>query len=257
MLDKLERRLGHWAVPNLTLIMTGALGVTFGMQLLWPGTQWHLVFSRATILDGELWRLVTFLILAPPWHPLFAAFSLYLFYLMGTALEHEWGAFRFNLFILVGYLATVLAGFLLPGGLATNTFLLGSVFLAFAHLFPDFTLHLFFILPVKIKWLALLTWLLYGWTLLTGSGMERALVLAAVANFLLFFGRDIVLTMKSAKRRMEHQARLVRDEAVPFHRCTTCGATEKTHPHIAFYVCEECRGDHEYCEQHIREHPHR
>ena len=81
--------------------------------------------------------------------------------------------------------------FLVPYGYATNQFMLGSVFLAFAYLYPDFQLYIFFILPVRIKWLALLTWLFYGWTMITGDWMSRAMATAAVANFLLFFGRDI------------------------------------------------------------------
>lgn len=254
MLDQLQRRFGRWAIPHLTLTLTIALAATFGLRLLWPESTSYFVFYWPLIREGELWRLFSYVILAPPWHPLFAAFGVYLFYLMGNALEHEWGEFRFTLFVLSGWLITTLTAVVVPGVLATNTFLLGSVFLAFAFRYPDFQLYLFFILPVRIKWLALVTWLMYGWTLLTGTISSRIMVLAATANFLLFFGREIITNMRAAKRRMEHRAAALHEANQPFHRCHTCGATEKTHPDLNFYVCEECPDHHEFCEHHIR-HP--
>lgn len=256
MLEKLERRFGRWAIPNLTLTLTIALAATFGLRLLWPDSVTYFFFYWPLIRDGELWRLISYVILAPPWHPLFAAFGLYLFYLMGNALEQEWGDFRYTLFVIVGWLLTTLMAILVPGTVATNEFLLGSVFLAFAFRYPDFQIYLFFILPVKIKWLALLTWLVYAWTLLTGSWSSRVMVLAATANFFLFFGREILSNMRAAKRRMEHRAATLQDAQQPFHRCQTCGATEKTHPDLNFFVCDDCPGHHEYCERHIHDHPH-
>ncbi len=263
MRNKLERWLDRFAVPHLTVLFTVLLTITYGLRLLWPGTAdapspiWSLVFSRDAILAGEIWRVVTFMFVAPGWHPIFAAFGLYLFYLMGTALEHEWGEARFNLFVLVGFFATVLVGFLGPYGIATNQFLLGSVFLAFAYLYPDFEIMLFFLLPVKIKWLALLTWLGYGYSLITGGWTERFLVLAAVANFFLFFGRQIVQGAQAAKRRMEFKAHNLADNAEPFHACAECGISETTHPDAEFRVCDECSAGQEYCLDHVDQHQHR
>lgn len=256
MINKLERIFGRLAVPHLTLVMTVGLTLSFGASLLWPDTVTSLWLSRELVLGGEWWRLVTFMFVAPGWHPLFAAFALYMFYLMGNALEGEWGEFRFNLFILVGYVATLLAAWIAPWGVASNAFILGSVFLAFAYLYPDFVIYVFFILPVKIKWLALITWLGYGWTLIMGEWMERFLVVAAVGNFLLFFGKDIALRAKSARRRMERQTKIIAAGEPTFHRCAVCGATEKSHPDAEFRVCEDCASGHEYCAAHLHEHKH-
>ena len=121
---------------------------------------------------------------------------------MGNSLEGHWGAFRYNIFLLVGYVVTVAVSFLFPFQAATNIFIAGSVFLAFAYLYPDFQLYIFFILPVKIKWLALLTWIGYAYQILTGSWSTRLLVIASITNYLLFFGRDIYLTAKTGNRRM-------------------------------------------------------
>jgi hypothetical protein len=197
------------------------------------------------------------MLMPPSWSPIWVVFALYLFYLMGNALESEWGEFRYNFFILVGWFATVAVSFIYPGNFSTNSYVLGSVFLAFAYLYPDFVIHLFFILPIKIKWLALIAWAGYGLTLIMGGWLDRLLVGAAILNFLLFFGKDILLTMKSRKRRMEFDARKLRDDSLPFHSCTVCGITDKQAPDMDFRVCAECSGDHEYCAKHIHAHPHK
>lgn len=260
MPNRLERWFGRFAIPHLTMAVTMGLTITLGMQLLWPETAGILLFDRSSILRGELWRLLTFVVLAPavysPVQIMFAVFGLYLFYLMGTALENEWGEFRFNLYMLVGWLATVAVGLLGPVGYATNYYYLSSVFLAFAYLYPEFELLLFFILPVKIKWLAMLTWLIYVARLLFGDVTDRLLIVSAILNFLIFFGADIFMGARVAKRRMEFKAKSLVDESKPFHRCEKCGATEATHPDAEFRVCEECAGEHEYCLAHIDEHPH-
>ena len=155
-----------------------------------------------------------------------------MFYLMGNALEGHWGAFRYNLFLLIGYLVTVAVTFLFPFPAATNIFIGGSVFLAFAWLYPDFQIYIFFILPVKIKWLALLTWIGYGYELLVGSWHTRLLVVASISNFLLFFGKDIIWRMKTGNRKMIFQAKQFTGAREAFHTCATCGKTDISHPQI-------------------------
>src|SRR4029077_2272748 len=112
---------------------------------------------------GEWWRLVSFLFTPPSGNPLLAIFALYFLWFMGGALEAQWGAFRYNVYVLIGYAMTVAAAFAFPYGAATNGYITGSIFLAFAYLFPDFQILLFFILPVKVKWLALITWLFFAY----------------------------------------------------------------------------------------------
>jgi hypothetical protein len=203
-----------------------------------------------------VWRLASFLFTPPCANPVFAFFFWYMFYLMGTALEAHWGAFRYNLFLLLGWLATVGVSFITPEVPASPGFLQGSVFLAFAFLFPDFVLYLFFILPVKIKWLALLTWIGYFLTVVFGDWSSRLLVLASVINFLLFFGERIYARMRFGHRRMLQQAGRVATQDKPFHRCTVCGITDRTHPDMEFRYCSKCDGQHGYCREHIRNHEH-
>ena len=187
--------------------------------------------------------------------PVFAFFAWYLFYLMGSALEGHWGAFRYNIFLLVGYIVTVAVSFLFPYSAATNIFIGGSVFLAFAYLYPDFQLYIFFVLPVKIKWLALLTWIGYGYEVLVGSWSTRLLVLASISNYLLFFGRDIYLSIRMGNRRMVAQARDFTGKKEPFHTCAACGITDLSNPQMEFRYCSECGGL-GYCKEHIFNHEH-
>ena len=146
LLDKLERALGRFAVPNLSLYLV--IGQVF-VLLAWMLGQLDLglfVLVPELVKAGEWWRLFSFLLLPPPpgmFGYLFVAFAWYMFYLMGGALESFWGAFRYNLFLLAGLGLTLIAAFLTPGQAATNAFIAGSVFLAFAYLHPDFELALF------------------------------------------------------------------------------------------------------------------
>jgi hypothetical protein len=130
------------------------------------------------------------------------------------------------------------------------------VFLAFARLNPDFTMMLFFILPVKIKWLALLTWLGYGYGLLTGRTSTRLAILAAVGNFLVFFARDIVVSLRHGRRTMARKTREFAEANEPRHRCHVCGKTDRSNPELDFRYCSQCAGDQCYCPEHIRNHAH-
>jgi hypothetical protein len=190
---------------------------------------------------------------------IFLAFGLYMFYLMGSALEHFWGEFHFNAYIFIGWALTTAVAFVVPGAYATNTFIAGSVFLAFAWLNPDFELLIFFILPVKIKWLALLQWLFYGFYLVVGSWSLRLMILASIGNFLIFFSRDLLLRAGSGRRRAVQHARQYgneSDDAEPRHRCHKCGKTDLTHPQMEFRYCSKCAGEECYCSEHIANHEH-
>ncbi len=263
LLDTLERKFGRFAVPHVTLgLIACQVFVYIAMLALdRPGAEplaARLEFVPDKVLQGEVWRLLSFLAMPPFTNVVFAFFFWYLFYLMGTALDRSWGTFRYNVFLLIGYVATVSVAFIVPDVPANNAFLQGSVFLAFAYLFPDFVMYIFFILPVKIKWLALVTWIVYALMLIFGpSWSVRLMVLASVCNFLVFFGRDIMQRLRSGRRRMEIQARQYSTrEPAYFHRCTVCGITDRTDPQMDFRYCSKCAGDYGYCMTHLHSHDH-
>ncbi len=257
LLDRLERVFGRFALPNVTVYLIAGQTVFYVLFMTGKLDQSITRLSADLLLDGQWWRIATFLFDPPLSNPIFAFFAWYIFYLMGSALEGYWGAFRYNVFLLIGVLLTIAVSFLTPDFPVTNAFIGGSVFLAFAFLYPDFVLQLFFILPVRIKWLALLTWLYYGYLVFFGGWHTRLMVLASVGNFLLFFAGDLIWMMKSGRRQMARQAQqLSRREDEPFHRCTVCGITDKSHPQMDFRYCPECDGQYGYCQDHIRNHDH-
>ena len=256
LLDKLEKKFRSFGIPNLTLHLVIGQSLVY---ILLKTERINLDFIPlfpSYVLKGEVWRLFTFVIMPPLSHPIFIFFALYIFYLMGSSLENYWGTFRYNVFLLIGYVATVAVSFVTPDYPATNIFLGGSVFLAFATLNPNFELALFFILPVKIKWLALLTWLGYGFQLLFGTWSTRLLILASICNYLIFFGRDIVFRIRSHRWRMERKAKEFSRQNAPIHRCVICGITDKDDPEMAFRYCTKCEGTPCYCINHIKDHEH-
>ena len=260
-LRRLEGRLSRYGVPNVTVVLV-ALQVLVYLVIeldISPNLRERIQLVPQLVLTGEVWRVFTFLCDPPEMHPIFVFFFWYLFYLMGTALEMNWGALRYNVFLLIGFAATVSVSFLTPEAAATNAFVQGSVFLAFAHLYPDFTLMLFFILPVKSKWLALLTWCGYFLTVVNGTWPMRLAVIASVLNFLIFFGADIVNRVRTGRRRMVVQTRKLTaqvNERPYFHRCVVCGVTDRTNPDMDFRYCTKCVGACGYCRDHLHNHEH-
>jgi hypothetical protein len=264
LLTKLERFLGHLAIPNLPLYLVAGQVLFWGLALMTGFNLERIALLPAAVLSGEVWRLVTFLFFPASLNTsalsiVLLAFTWYLFFLMGSALEHFWGPFRFNMFIGLGWLLTAAVSFFTPAVYATNVYFLLSVVLAFAFLNPDFTLMIFFILPVKIKWLALLLWLWYAYLFAVGSWSARLMVLAATGNFLVFFASDIVGRIRTDRRRMAHQASVFgarRDEREARHRCRICGKTDITDPQLDFRYCSKCAGNQCYCLEHIFNHEH-
>ncbi|MGA2445414.1 MAG: hypothetical protein ABSG50_08335 [Opitutaceae bacterium] len=264
LLSKLERFLGRFAIPNLSLYLVIGQVLFWGLALMIGFNLERIALLPVAVFAGEVWRLATFLFLPPSMSAdtlsiVFMAFAWYIFYLMGSALEHYWGEFRYNAFIGLGWLLTAAVAFITPRVYATNLFLAGSVFLAFAYLNPDFTLMIFFILPVRIKWLALFQWLVYGYMLVVGPWSARLMVLAATGNFLVFFARDILQQLRTGRWRMAHQARVFaasQDEHEARHRCRVCGKTDLSHPQLDFRYCSKCAGNQCYCPEHIFNHEH-
>jgi hypothetical protein len=228
----------------------------YGVAYMQPEAVLNIVLIPSRVLEGEVWRLFTFLVMPPPMNPVFAFFFWYLWYLMGTALEANWGTVRYNLFLLIGFIVTAAAAFLTPNAPASNAFLEFSVFLAFATLFPDFQLSLFFILPVKVKWIALMYSVWLGYQVLVEDWSTRIAVLASVANYLLFFAPEIYRRVQGGRRRMAFQATEAARRNKPFHVCRVCGKTDRSDPDMEFRYCSQCAGVCGYCSEHIRNHEH-
>ncbi|MEM9657969.1 MAG: hypothetical protein AAF961_06360, partial [Planctomycetota bacterium] len=149
---------------------------------------------------------------------------------------------------------------MLEMAVASNFYLYGMLMLAFARIFPDFTLNVLFVLPIRIKWLALIQWIVYGYTFLTGlfdgNWMKVLLVVASVANYLVFFGREHWQALKYGHRRRAFQAKAQKSAAKPRHVCRVCGLDSDRSPKTLFRYCSKCAGQACYCPDHIRDHDH-
>jgi hypothetical protein len=262
LLSRLEPKLRRFAVLNLTVILIAGQVLAYvaynvegqrggGLDVI---EQMELV--PAKVVQGEVWRLLTFLFI-PPFTNLIVAFIYwYAFYFCGTFLEQVWGAFRYNAYLLVGYLATVGVAFLEPNFPTSNFFLKTTVFLAFATLNPDFSFYIYFLVPVKAKWLAALTWLFLAYSFARGNSIERAFVVASVGNYLLFFGGAVWRKLKQRRRRKQFQKRTQYATQRLVHKCAVCGLTSEDAPQTQFRYCSRCDGERCYCPEHLRDHEH-
>jgi membrane associated rhomboid family serine protease len=253
--EQLERKLSRFAIPHLTLWIIAGQVLFFMLHFSHHHIMDRLYLEPALVMMGQWWRIFSFVFIPPSYNPLWLFLDIYFFFLIGNALENTWGSLHYNLFLLIGWVATVAAAFLVPGGAVASLYLFGSVFLAFAFLFPDFLIYVAFVLPVRVKYIAWLAWAFYGWMFLNGDWPQRVIIVAAVLNFLLFFRRDIVNRIRYGHRKMIQKAVSAVDE--PFHRCSICGMTERTNPEMEFRYCNLCVGTPCYCINHINAHEHR
>ena len=266
LLSRLDTKFGRYAVPNLTVILIAGQVVAFLASFVErQGGPFRVVdqlsLVPALVLTGEVWRLVTFLFIPPTDNLIFALFFWSAFFVCGTVLERVWGSFRFNLYLLIGYAATIAVAFAFPIAPASNYFLKTTVFLAFARLNPDFSFNIYGLLPVRAKWLALLIWLFFAHTLWTGPWPLRLIAIASIANYLLFFGRGIWRDMKHSYRRVQFKSRVQYGNALMrrqrmAHACRVCGLSSEASPKTQFRYCSECGDDYCYCPEHLRDHEH-
>ena len=277
---KLEAYLRRWAIPNPTAIIIAGQVLLYLFMRLNRGGEGafdpsRLMLLPGMVLQGEIWRLVTFIFFPPLTDSIFVIFFWLLFYRYGTALEEIWGTYRLNLFLLIailsifvshliiwalaGDMAIVMAqAFILNltrGIIDITTFTYGTVFLAFARLFPDFIINLMFVLPIRIKWLATIAWISYGYVFLRGAWPVKVLVAAALLNYVLFLGREHVRQWKQGQRRRSFQARAAK-VGKPIHKCLVCGLDSETSPKTSFRYCSKCAGQCCYCPEHIQNHEH-
>jgi membrane associated rhomboid family serine protease len=250
LLNKLERRLGFLAVPGLIRIVIGFTALVWALMWLNPNFRSALDLDPARIRHGEVWRLVTYIFIPQTQSPLWIIFALWFLWWIGEGLEHAWGPFRLTLYFFVGIIGTTIAAFFF-GSDSSNRLLLASLFFAFARFYPDQVIYLFFILPVKIKWVAWVSaaFLLFGFVV--GSNSYRMALVAALANYLIFFGPEIIYEARhrgEVSARRKRYARSSRSEAQPLHKCAVCGATELSDPNLDFRVA---RDGEEYCVPHL------
>ncbi|TDT51357.1 rhomboid family intramembrane serine protease [Fonticella tunisiensis] len=258
-LDKLERRFGRYAIRGLMKYIVGITAAVFALSYLdiTGVIESKLLLIPSEVLKGEVWRLITFIFIPPTKDPIWVLFALYFYYIIGTALENAWGSFRFNLYYLIGMIGTILAMFITEG-IGTATYINLSMFLAFAYMYPNYEILIFFILPVKVKYLGWLYWLFILRTLITAPVSEKVAAVVSIINFFVFFGPDVLHGIRN--RSKVHYRRRKFKSQIPeirlIHRCEVCGITSKDDPDMEFRYCSKCEGRRCYCMNHIKNHEH-
>lgn len=225
--------------------------------------------------EFQIWRLVTFIFVVENSSSIFVLISLYFYYFVGTTLESEWGSPRFTVYYGIGVLANILTGVVLsflyglnfPWYVVNMHYVNMSLFFAFACLYPNMEVRLFFILPVKVKWMGWFTAALFLWDVLNALfalyWIGVVLPLVAIGNFLLFFSGDAMVLFGRVKHKNSKQTinfkkatKDIRQQKGYLHKCTICGRTDTDHPELEFRYCSKCNGYHCYCMEHLNNHVH-
>lgn len=256
LLARLERRLGRFAIPNLPLLIVGGMAAAFVLSMFRPSFLQALMLDWTLVTQGQVWRLFTYLFIPRTTSLLWVIFSLYFAWMVGTNLESAWGTFKFNVFYFLGALGTTLAAVLI--GTAGNEWLHLSLWLAFATVFPDFQVYIFFIVPVRVKWLGLLAAGYLVYAAVMGGWADRAAITVAMSNYVLFFAghwwdyfKHRNVRVRQAARRAEMGPEVAQVEE---RVCALCGAKQSDGADIRVCSCERCGGPRSLCLQHARNH---
>ena len=265
-------------ISNLMLYIVLGTAVVYVMsEMVGNYTLYHLLrFNRDLILQGQIWRLITYPLTYRIDNLLLMAVSLFCYYSLGQAMENIWGTLRFNLFYLTGILMMDVYC-LIFGGQADVTYLNLSLFLSYATLFPNAQFLLFFIIPVKAWIFALLDLAIVLMDLLTLPFPYNLFSVISLANYFLFFGKDVLNVIPMSwrinagrlfRKQPQKKAKVIQFNAgsyeatkatvkAPYtHRCTVCGRTDISNPELEFRYCSRCKGYYCYCEEHINNHSH-
>ncbi len=262
----------HIGIPNLMLFVSIGAAIVYLMSMFGMEDLANLLcFNRKLILQGQVWRLISYVFVYDAGNIIFTIISLLCYFSLGRAIENAWGTFRFNLFYFTGMILMDVFCMLF-GGQANVLYLNMSLFLSYATLYPDARFMLFFFIPVKAWIFALidLALTLQQVILLALAGYFPLclLPLVAIANYFLFFGKDVVNVLPPAwRRRRKKEPKIIdaepvrksapKQEKTPYtHRCVVCGRTDVSHPNLEFRYCSRCKGYFCYCEDHISNHNH-
>lgn len=280
-MSKFEKKFGKYAIQNLTLALIILYIVGYLLELFFPSLVLYLTLDPYQILHGQVWRLISWLLIPPSSLDIFTIIMLYFYYSIGTTLERTWGTYKYNVYILGGILFTIAASFaalgfvylyygdlsaemasaiFMSGSFAYSTYYINmSIFLAFAFTYPDMQVLLMFIIPVKVKWIGILDALLLVYYMFNGNLFTRFAVGAALINVLIFYfsTKNLMhLQPKQVKRRAEFKHQVKSSSKITRHKCAICGRTEEDDPTLEFRFCSKCNGNYEYCQYHLFTHEH-
>ena len=275
-IDKFCLKHPGFGIPKLMTVIVAGNAVVWLLSMmdttgLIPGI---LYFSASGIMRGEVWRLLTF-VFVPSAGGIWLLVSLYFYYFIGSALNGLWGTAKFTIYYLSGILFSVIYGFVIRATTGRDVnisaaYINLSMFFSFATFYPETRVMLFFIIPIKIKWLALLNAAYFLIAFVTNPFPYNLVPVTAVLNYLLFCGdwlfdfirparikRNVRQTQTTVNFRRAAR-RVMREESKkPYNRkCEVCGCTDTESPEKEFRYCSRCEGYHCFCEDHINNHIH-
>ncbi|MDE6213200.1 MAG: hypothetical protein K2M70_06970 [Lachnospiraceae bacterium] len=289
-----ERKFGKYAIRNLSFVLVMCYAVGYVLQLADRSGLLlsYLTLNPYAILHGQVWRLVTWILIPPSSGGLFLTLIMLYFYCsIGTSLERTWGTYRYNVYLFQGMLFTIAGSFLLMGYcylfkptifltsltgtvLTINTpveyftvismmfstyYINMSIFLAYAATFPDAQVLLMFIIPIRVKWLGIIYAVMLVFQFLGTDVFGKFAIGASLLNFVVFFltSRNMMhLNPKQIHRRQEFRRDVRKNMGITKHKCAICGRTEVDSPQMQFRFCSKCEGNYEYCEEHLYTHTH-
>jgi hypothetical protein len=246
ILDALEKKFGKFTVPHLLpILLAGQLLVFLGMNAGALGPE-MLLLNGGLVRLGEYWRLFTFMIVPMAGNMLFFFLSVYVTYMIGSSLEREWGEFRFGLYFGVSWFITIVTALFFPFGVFTNAYIMGSLILAYARLFPNVEFLLFFVVPLKVKYIGYALWAQFALSFIQGNVAGKMAVVAASVPFFLFFGGEILGLAKQKKRSADYHKKVKVASGTPFHQCASCLRNDLSDPSLNFRyengtcICDVC-----------------
>lgn len=287
--NRLRRKLEKYAIPNLTLYLIICYGIGYLMQYLVPAGYQYLMLDPFLVLKGQVWRLVTWILIPPDSSNIFfVLITLYLYYSLGGLLERIWGTYKYNVYLFSGLLFTILGAFVLCGysvlmgaqpTMYTGLYLLNngsavyfgqfstyyinmSIFLACAASIPDVQVLLMFIFPIKVKWLGIVYGIILLVNCIQGGIATWIVVIFSLLNFLVFFLRSkgkMHLSVGQIRRQQEFHQKMRsagQTKGITRHKCAVCGRTELDGDDLEFRFCSKCNGNYEYCQYHLFTHEH-
>ena len=257
----------RFGIPNLMLYVTGGNVLFWLLGMVNPVLLSYMVFSPEHILHGQVWRLVSFLLI-PPSSGLLALIAFYFYYWIGSTLARQWGDGLFTIYFFSGALLSAVYAFIVyfVSGInlpITGTYVYLAMFFAFAVFYPDMQVLLFFLLPIKIKYLAYVDAAFFLLEIVRTPFPLNLLPLIAMVNFLIFCGGELLSRLprrpsKNAVNFRRESQRIRREQAQQLyrHKCAVCGRTDTEHPELEFRYCSRCAGYHCFCQDHINNHIH-
>lgn len=281
-LSKLERRFGRFAIPNLMKYIVAIFIIGLVLGVIPNNTAYYLLtLDFPSVMMGQVWRLITWIVPISTMNGiLFLAISVYFYYIIGNAMENAWGAFRFNLYFFTGIIFNLLSSYItyLITGMSVApslSFICGTMFFAFAATYPNMQFLMYFLIPIKAKYLAWFQGAIYLYTVFTyimnGNFILIIPLIVSFANFFIFFfaSKNYKRISPSEYKRKAHYRKQVNEgrqsgnvtefrgkNVVTRHKCAVCGRTELDNDQLEFRFCSKCDGNYEYCMDHLFTHEH-